>query len=93
MSELYKKSGKTVESVLTKFNTQVRATPIVGGIKDFMTVPSGGSCPVFSLGASKWWNAMTINFHCGGDFLAFLRAAGWVILAIAAYAALRIAVT
>ncbi len=93
MSELYEKSGKTVESVLSKFNTQVRGTPMVAGITDFMTVPSGGSCPVFSLGASKWWNAMTINFHCGGDFLAFLRAAGWVILAIAAYAALRIAVT
>ncbi|WP_237349881.1 hypothetical protein [Xanthomonas campestris] len=93
MSELYKKSGKTVESVLSKFNTQVRGTPMVAGIGDFMKVPSGGSCPVFSLGASKWWDAMTINFHCGGDFLAFLRAAGWVIFAIAAYAAIRIAVT
>ncbi|WP_240796734.1 attachment protein [Xanthomonas oryzae] len=93
MSELYKKSDKTAESVLSKFNTQVRATPMVAGITNFMKVPSGGSCPVFSLAGSKFWDAMTINFHCGGDFLAFLRAAGWVILAIAAYAALRIAVT
>ncbi|UNE61048.1 attachment protein [Xanthomonas oryzae] len=93
MSELYKKSDKTAESVLSKFNTHVRAAPMVAGITNFMKVPSGGSCPVFSLAGSKFWDAMTINFHCGGDFLAFLRAAGWVIFAIAAYAALRIAVT
>ncbi|KGE50657.1 filamentous phage phiLf adsorption protein III [Xanthomonas axonopodis pv. vasculorum] len=82
-----------MESVVSKFATQVRGTPLVGGIGSFMTVPSGGSCPVFSLGASKWWNAMTIDFHCSGTFLAFLRACGWVIFAIAAYAAIRIALT
>ncbi|UEQ17051.1 hypothetical protein [Xanthomonas phaseoli] len=93
MGDLYTKSDKTVESVVSKFAAQVRSTPIAGGIASFMTVPSGGSCPVFTLGASKWWSAMTIDFHCSGTFLGFLRACGWVILAIAAYAAIRIAVT
>ncbi|KNX93798.1 hypothetical protein XvhCFBP2543_22295 [Xanthomonas vasicola] len=93
MGDLYTKSDKTVESVVSKFAAQVRSTPIAGGIASFMTVPSGGSCPVFSLGASKWWSAMTIDFHCSGTFLGFLRACGWVIFAIAAYAAMRIAVT
>ncbi|MFA0925154.1 hypothetical protein [Xanthomonas fragariae] len=93
IGDLYTKSDKTVESVVSKFATQVRATPIAGGILSFMQVPSGGSCPVFSLGASKFWDAMTIDFHCSGTFLAFLRACGWVILAIAGYAAIRIAVT
>ncbi len=93
IGDLYTKSDKTVESVVSRFATQVRATPLAGGIASFMTVPSGGSCPVFSLGASKWWDAMTIDFHCSGTFLTFLRACGWVILAIAAYAAIRIAVT
>ncbi|WP_426933662.1 hypothetical protein [Xanthomonas arboricola] len=93
IGDLYTKSDKTVQSVVSNFATQVRATPFAGGITSFMTVPSGGSCPVFTLGASKWWDAMTIDFHCSGSFLTFLRACGWVILAIAAYAAIRIALT
>ncbi|MEN9165469.1 hypothetical protein WH180_14440, partial [Xanthomonas vesicatoria] len=93
IGDLYTKSDKTVQSVVSNFATQVRATPFAGGITSFMTVPSGGSCPVFTLGASKWWDAMTIDFHCNGSFLTFLRACGWVILAIAAYAAIRIALT
>lgn len=36
---------------------------------------------------------MTYNAHCSGDFLVFLQACGFVILAIAAYFAIRIAVT
>jgi hypothetical protein len=93
VDELYKKSDKTVESVMSDFYSQVQAAPIMGGISSFMTVPGGGSCPVFSLSASKYWQAMTYDGHCSGNFLAFLHAAGYVILAIAAYFALRIAVT
>lgn len=93
MSELYKKSDKNVESVLSDFYSKVQAAPIMGGISSFMTVPGGGSCPVFSLSASRYWQAMSYDGHCSGSFLAFLHAAGYVILAIAAYFALRIAVT
>jgi hypothetical protein len=92
-SDLYTKTDKTTQTVLSNFYSQVKETPMVGGISTFMTVPSGGTCPQFALSASKYWAAMSYNGHCGGDFLAFLRAAGCVILAIAAYFAIRIAVT
>ena len=93
IDELYKKSEKTVDSVMSDFYSKVQAAPMMGGISSFMTVPGGGSCPVFSLSASRYWQAMSYDGHCSGSFLGFLRAAGYVILAIASYFAFRIAVT
>jgi len=92
-SKLYTKSEKTVSSVLDQFMGSVQQTRIVGGISTFMTLPGGGSCPVFSIPGTKWWSAMNYSGHCSGDFLVFLQACGFVILAIAAYFAIRIAVT
>jgi len=91
--KLYKKTDKTVKGVLSDFREGVMKTQMVGGISDFMQVPGGGACPVFTVAASKFWRSMTINFHCSGDFLALLRACGYVIFAIAGYAAVRIALT
>ncbi|WP_228886991.1 hypothetical protein [Stenotrophomonas rhizophila] len=78
---------------MSEFQSKVKQTDLADGIKDFMTVPGGGSCPTFTVSATKWWQTMTYSAHCSGDFLALLRACGYVILAIAAYAAVRIALT
>jgi len=91
--DLYKKTNKTVKGVADRFREGAMKTPLVGGVTDFMKVPTGGSCPVFTVTASKWWKSMTLDFHCSGAFLALLRACGWVIFAIAGYAAVRIALT
>lgn len=91
--KLYKKSEKTMEKVADDFIDRAKKTNLVKGITDFMKVPGGGSCPVFTVSASKWWASMTYSAHCSGDFLALLRLCGYVIFAIAAYAAVRIALT
>lgn len=91
--DLYTKSDKTIQGVVSKFHGEVMKLPIGKGISNFMRVPGGGACPVFTLGASTWWRSMSIDFHCSGAFLSLLRACGFVILAIAAYAAARIALT
>ena len=93
IGHLYTKSNKTMESVVDAFKARVDQTELVGGIKGFMTVPNGGSCPVFVLPASPYWDALTLDFHCQPGFQALLRACGAVILAIASYCAIRIAVT
>jgi len=91
--KFYTKSDRTMDKVFKEFKEKVETTELAGGIKKFMQVPGGGSCPVFTLPASQYWNAMTVDFHCSGTFLALLKACGYVILAIAAYAAVKIALT
>lgn len=51
----------------------------------------GGACPVFQLPASAYWEAMTLDVHCGGEFAEMLNLMGWVLLSIAAYQAAKIA--
>lgn len=93
VGDLYEGTDKTAASLAEQWFNQVSNTPILQGMTSFMTVSGGGSCPVISLQASQWWEAMSYTAHCSGDFLSYLRAAGWLIFAIACYFAVRIAVT
>lgn len=93
MGHLYTKSGKTMESVISAFKAQVSSTELVSSIKGFMSVPGGGVCPVFTLPATAYWDTLTLDIQCSSAFQALLRACGAVILAIASYCAIRIAVT
>lgn len=90
---LYTKSTDTVGSLMTGFFTQLNATPIAQGITNFMMVQGGGTCPVFVLPASRWWDSMVLDMHCNGDFYNFLLACGWVIFAMASYVAVKMAMT
>lgn len=90
---LYTKSTDTVSSLMTGFFAQLNATPIAQGITNFMMVQGGGTCPVFVLPASRWWDSMVLDMHCNGDFYNFLLACGWVIFAMASYVAVKMAMT
>ncbi len=93
VGELYTPSGQTVQTVLGPYYSQVMAVPIVAGLTHFMGVQGGGSCPVFTVEASRFWSAMSYSAHCSGEFLTFLRACGWVLFAAATYLSVKIAVT
>lgn len=94
LGTLYEDPGLTVTGIAGDFFVQVMATPIAQSIGTFMTVPAGGgSCPVFTLEASTYWEAQTLDLHCNGAMLAALQAAGYLCLAIATYVAARIAFT
>lgn len=90
---LYERTDKTIGSLLTDFYNQLTGTQVMQSITNFMQADGGGSCPVFTLAASEFWNSMTVDMHCSGAFYAFLQACGWVIFAMAAYIAVKIALT
>lgn len=91
--DLYTKTDKTVESLASNFYSQASSLPVVSGITNFMSVPSGGSCPTFTVSQTDYWKAMTFDAHCEGTFLSILQAGGYLVFAFACYIAIRIAVT
>lgn len=93
LGDFYEGSDDTAESVMSDFMAQVQDTPLAQQVTSFMQVEGGGSCPVFTVPATAFWKYMTFDAHCSGDFLGFLQAMGWVVLALATYCAVRIAVT
>lgn len=93
VGDLYEGSERTVESVVNEFYDKITDTPVLDSVTNFMQVQGGGACPVFTVPASEYWNAMTWDAHCSGSFLASLQAIGWVLLAMAAYASIRLALT
>lgn len=87
VGSLYTGSGKTVAGVFGEFKARVGNSPLIAATRDFFTVNASGGCPVFTVSAGAYWDAMTYEAHCSGDFLAALRSIGWVLMAIAALAA------
>ncbi len=83
----------TVEKVYSEFEQRVKKAPIIDATKRFFTVSVGGSCPVFTVPATAFWEAMTFDLHCSGVIYALLQLIGWVLLAMAAYRAGEIALT
>lgn len=87
VGDLYTNSGKTVAGVFGEFKARVGNSPLIAATRAFFTVNASGGCPVFTVPASAYWESMTYDAHCSGDFLAALRSIGWVLMAIAALAA------
>ena len=85
--DFYTGKGRTVAQVYGDFKTRVSGSPFVSSVGNFFNVNVSGTCPVFTVPASTYWEEMTYNGHCSGDFLATLRALGWVLMAFAALAA------
>ncbi|HHA2702057.1 TPA: hypothetical protein ACOEQH_000116 [Stenotrophomonas maltophilia] len=83
----------TIPKVYAEFEQRVKKAPIIDATKRFFTVSVGGSCPVFTVPASAYWEAMTFDLHCSGAIFALLQLIGWVLLAMAAYKAGEIALT
>lgn len=94
VGELYKGTDKTVAGLMGNFYSKASNAQVMKSITNFMGINSaGGSCPVFTVPASAFWDAMTFDAHCSGTWLQLLQTMGWIVLAIAAYVAVRIAVT
>lgn len=84
LGDLYTSDGKTVASVFQAFRSRVGDSPLIDAIGNFFSAQGGGACPVFTIGASTYWEAMSFDGHCSGDFLAALQSIGWVLMAAAA---------
>lgn len=93
VGELYEGTDKTVLGIMQGFKSHIEASNFGSSVTSFMSVQGGGACPAINITASEWWDAMSFTAHCEGAFLAFLRAVGYVIFAMACYIAIKIAVT
>ena len=94
VGDLYDGTDKTIGGLMGNFWAQINAVPLAQSVTRFMGVGNGGgACPVFTVGATTYWETMTFDAHCSGNWLAVLQAMGWIVFAIACYVAVRIAVT
>lgn len=90
---LYEAEGDTVEKLYDRFSERVSNAPIIAATKSFFEISVSGYCPVFTLPASAFWDAMTFDFFCRAEILALLELLGWLLLAFAAFQAGKIALT
>lgn len=89
LGDLYEGNGKTVGDVVGEFRTRMENAPIASAATGFLTVSVANSCPVWTVPATDYWNEMVLNYHCTGQLAESLALGGWVVLALAAWAAFR----
>ncbi|WP_199030584.1 hypothetical protein [Ralstonia sp. ASV6] len=92
-ASLYTKKDKTFGQVLQAFVSRVQAMPWYTASVGFFTVSiSGGSCPHWSVPATRWSGPLDMTpYVCGSSMATFYSLAGTVVLIVAAWAAFRIA--
>ncbi len=90
---LYTKKDKTYQQVLQGFVNRVQAMPWYTATVGFFNVSiSGGSCPHWAVPATRWNPALDMNpYVCSSTMTALYAMGGYVVLAVAAWAAFRIA--
>jgi len=90
---LYESEGKTVEKLYDDFAKRVSKAPIIDATKSFFEISVSASCPIFTFPATAYWDAMTFDFLCKPEIVAILQLLGWLLLAFAAFHAIKIALT
>lgn len=90
---LYESEGKTVEKLYDDFAERVSKAPIIDATKSFFEISVSASCPIFTFPATAYWDAMTFDFLCKPEIVAILQLLGWLLLAFAAFRAIKIALT
>lgn len=92
LGTLYTPSQDTPQSVYSQFASSVSSSPLSTAVTGFFGVSTSGSCPSWSIPANKYWTSgFSFDFFCQSAILSLLSAAGYVVLAVAAYAAFKIA--
>jgi hypothetical protein len=91
IGNLYTPSTDTPASVYAAFKQSVSSSAIVSSVTGFFSLSASGSCPVYTMAASKYVPAQTFDYFCQPGVLSYLQLAGWVVLAVGAFCAFRIA--
>lgn len=96
LSQMYTKSTDSVGSVMGRYQSQLSSSPLVHAADSFFTVNVGGSCPQLTIPAAEFmgkniWAGLDGNFLCTGTVDTILGLASYVLLALAAFQAFRIA--
>lgn len=91
VGDIYEGEGRTVADAFGEFKTRVMAAPIMGAGTQFLTVSVSGSCPVFTVPATDYWDVLTFDYHCSGALADALALGAYLLLAVAAYTAFKVA--
>lgn len=91
--KLYTPKDKTFAQVFQGFVSRVQAMPWYSSITGFFNVTiGGGSCPHWAVPASRWNGPLDLTpYLCGGSMPGLFAMAGAIVLAVAAWAAVKIA--
>jgi len=91
---LYTASVDTPGSVYANFKSRVSGSPLITAAAGFFTVNASGSCPSWHIPGNQYWGqgGFDFTFFCDSGILAILALAGWIVLAVAAFSAFRIAI-
>lgn len=88
----YEAKGKTFSDVVSRFTATVQGSPLISASAGFFSVGSlSGSCPIWTLPASDFYPSIVVDFQCSPEVSDALRIAGYLVLIIAAWVAIRIA--
>lgn len=93
LGQLYTPSADTPSSVYASFEAQVSQSPVIGAATSFFSFTPSGSCPAWHIPGNKYWGeaGFDFSFFCDPAFAAILKLAGFLVLAVAAFGAFRIA--
>jgi hypothetical protein len=92
---LYEGGTSSVESVYSDFKADVSSAPIIGTVSNFFVVGNlSGACPSWHIPGNKYWGeaGFDFDFFCSSGMLSILDLAGWIVLALGAFCAVRIAI-
>lgn len=93
IGDVYEGSGKTIDGVIANFRVQVLQSPLIGAAAGFMgNCAFSGQCPVWSYDGGEYMGVVTFEALCNGALQGLLSYAGWIVMALAAFAAFRIAI-
>ncbi len=92
--QLYQSSTDTVGSVYATFEQQMSNAPIISAVSGFFSITPSGQCPTWHIPGNQYWGAagFDFTFFCDSAVLAIMTLAGYVVLAMAAFCATRIAI-
>lgn len=92
LTDLYTPTGKTMESVVDGWWDAVQSTPLLSKVNMFFGNCSySGGCPTWAW-ESDWTGAVSFTQLCDGTMGDVLTFAGFVVLAMGAFCAFRIAI-
>lgn len=94
MGAMYRPSTDTPAGIYNGFSAQVAQSPLITAASGFFTMnASGGTCPVWHIPGNKYWgpSGFDFTFFCSAAMLQLLALAGYLVLAVGAFNAFRIA--
>lgn len=93
VGQMYTASGDSVQAEFASFRAQVASTPFAAAVPAFFTFNPSGVCPTWHIPGNAYWGqaGFDFTFFCNPAILAILSAAGWIVLAVGAFSAFRIA--